>query len=42
MLDNQAQIRHQPVIRVFVSSTFPDLKHKRDAFPKLEQLCASR
>ncbi|MBI4658380.1 MAG: DUF4062 domain-containing protein, partial [Verrucomicrobia bacterium] len=34
-------------LRVFVSSTFTDLKHERDAlqrdvFPKLEQLCASR
>ena len=33
-----------PVIRVFVSSTFSDMKHERnalaaDAFPKLEQLC---
>ena len=47
MMDNQAQLRHRPVIRVFVSSTFPDLKQERDAlqrdvFPKLEQLCASR
>lgn len=36
--------RHRPVIRVFVSSTFGDLKHERDAlqrdvFPKLEKLC---
>src|SRR6266511_1451112 len=47
MLDDQPQIRRRPVIRVFVSSTFTDLKHERDAlqrdvFPKLEQLCASR
>ena len=47
MMDNQAQLRRRPVIRVFVSSTFMDLKHERDAlqrdvFPKLEQLCASR
>lgn len=47
MMDNQTQIRRRPVIRVFVSSTFTDLKHERDAlqrdvFPKLEQLCASR
>ena len=47
MMDNQPQIRRRPVIRVFVSSTFTDLKHERDAlqrdvFPKLEQLCASR
>src|SRR5271157_5317003 len=39
--------RHRPVIRVFVSSTFTDLKHERDAlqqkvFPELERLCASR
>ena len=36
--------RLRPVIRVFVSSTFSDMKHERnaleaDAFPKLEQLC---
>src|SRR6266511_2041184 len=47
MLDNQVQLRRRPVIRVFVSSTFTDLKHERDAlqrdvFPKLEQFCASR
>jgi hypothetical protein len=47
MMDNQTQLRRRPVIRVFVSSTFTDLKHERDAlqrevFPKLEQLCASR
>ena len=47
MMDNQVQVRRRPVIRVFVSSTFTDLKHERDAlqrdvFPKLEQLCASR
>ncbi len=46
IMDNQAQVRHRPVIRVFVSSTFTDLKHERDAlqrevFPKLEQFCAS-
>jgi WD40 repeat protein len=39
------QIRRRPVIRVFISSTFSDLKHERNAlqeqvFPKLEQLCA--
>ena len=38
--------RLRPVIRVFVSSTFSDLKHERDAlqrevFPRLEQFCAS-
>ena len=37
--------RFRPVIRVFVSSTFSDLKHERNAlqervFPRLEQLCA--
>jgi hypothetical protein len=37
--------RFRPVIRVFVSSTFSDLKHERNAlqeyaFPKLEELCA--
>ena len=42
-----AKQRNRPVIRVFVSSTFTDLKHERGAlqqevFPKLEQLCASR
>lgn len=36
--------RLRPVIRVFVSSTFSDMKHERnaleaEAFPKLEQLC---
>ena len=46
MMDNQAQLRRRPVIRVFVSSTLTDLKHERDAlqrdvFPKLEQFCAS-
>ena len=38
--------RLRPVIRIFVSSTFSDLKHERDAlqrevFPQLEQFCAS-
>ena len=37
--------RFRPVIRVFVSSTFSDLKPERNAlqaqvFPKLENLCA--
>jgi hypothetical protein len=41
----QAQLRRRPVIRVFVSSTFSDLKPERNAlqaqvFPRLEQLCA--
>jgi hypothetical protein len=36
--------RFRPVIRVFVSSTFSDLKPERNAlqaqvFPRLEQLC---
>jgi hypothetical protein len=44
MSDAITQIRLRPVIRVFVSSTFSDMKHERnaleaDAFPKLEQLC---
>lgn len=44
MTDQPAQTRLRPIIRVFVSSTFSDLKLERDAlqqwvFPKLEQLC---
>jgi len=36
--------RIRPVIRLFVSSTFSDMKHERNAleervFPKLESLC---
>jgi hypothetical protein len=36
--------RFRPIIRVFVSSTFSDLKIERDAlqkrvFPKLQQMC---
>ena len=47
MNPNQEVVRRRPVIRVFVSSTFADLKHERDAlqqvvYPKLERLCASR
>jgi len=47
MMDDPAQLRRRPVIRVFVSSPFADLKHERDAlqrdvFPKLEQFCANR
>ena len=39
-----ARTRVRPIIRVFVSSTFSDLKLERDAlarhvWPKLEQLC---
>jgi len=42
--NNYSAKRQRPVIRVFVSSTFSDLKLERDAlarrvFPKLEQLC---
>ena len=41
---NFSTTRLRPVIRVFVSSTFSDMKHElnaleSDAFPKLEQLC---
>ncbi len=44
MSDAKIQLRLRPVIRVFVSSTFSDMKNERnalaaDAFPKLEQLC---
>ena len=44
MSDNRKQVRLRPIIRVFVSSTFSDMKHERnalaaDVFPKLEQLC---
>src|SRR5512137_803561 len=44
MSDTRTQARLRPVIRVFVSSTFSDMKHERnaleaEAFPKLEQLC---
>ncbi len=44
MNDSKQQARLRPVIRVFVSSTFSDMKHERnaleaDAFPKLEQHC---
>ena len=44
MSDIRTQVRLRPVIRVFVSSTFSDMKHERnalaaDAFPKLEQIC---
>ena len=40
----QSSPRLRPVIRVFISSTFSDMKHERNAlqeqvFPKLEQLC---
>ena len=36
-----------PIIRLFVSSTFSDMKHERNAlqrkvFPKLEQLCSQQ
>ena len=44
MTQQASTIRFRPVIRMFVSSTFSDMKHERnaleaDAFPKLEQLC---
>lgn len=44
MADARAGTRLRPIIRVFVSSTFSDLKLERDAlqqrvFPKLEQRC---
>jgi hypothetical protein len=44
MTDERARKRRRPLIRVFVSSTFSDLKLERDAlqqrvFPKLEQRC---
>ena len=47
MSDTGKQVRLRPVIRVFVSSTFDDLKHERDAVQwqvslKLEPLCARR
>src|SRR5262245_46948899 len=43
-MDSQFKLRERPVIRVFVSSTFGDMKQERNAlqehtFPKLEQLC---
>jgi len=45
MPTQNATPRLRPIIRVFVSSTFSDLKHERNAlqervFPKLELLCA--
>jgi Leucine-rich repeat (LRR) protein/WD40 repeat protein len=44
MTDSQSKARLRPVIRVFVSSTFSDMRHERNAlqehvYPKLEQLC---
>ena len=44
MSDTRTQVRLRPVIRVFVSSTFSDMKHERNAlqehvFPRLEELC---
>lgn len=44
MTQKNSTPRFRPVIRVFVSSTFTDLKKERNAlqeqvFPKLEQLC---
>ncbi len=45
MIQQNSTPRFRPVIRVFVSSTFSDLKPERNAlqaqvFPRLEQLCA--
>jgi hypothetical protein len=45
MTQQNTTSRFRPVIRVFVSSTFSDLKAERNAlqeqvFPRLEQLCA--
>jgi hypothetical protein len=47
MSKNQPPIRRRPVIRVFVSSPFTDLKRERDAlqqevFQPLEQYCTTR
>lgn len=47
MSQHQPRVRNRPIIRVFVSSTFNDLKHERDAlqqqeFLPLEQFCAAR
>lgn len=44
MASPKVSTRHYPVIRVFVSSTFSDLKHERNAlqrevFPRLEAYC---
>jgi hypothetical protein len=46
MTESPSSTRLRPVIRVFVSSTFSDMRHERnalqaDVFPKLEQLCQS-
>jgi hypothetical protein len=46
-MTEQKRQRRRPVIRVFISSTFTDLKHERDAlqetaFPALERPCAAR
>jgi hypothetical protein len=47
MTDPHLPQRHRPVIRVFVSSTFSDLKHERNAlqanvWPALERYCGQR
>ena len=44
MTDPHPTTRLRPVIRVFVSSTFSDMRHERNAlqehvYPKLEQFC---
>jgi len=47
MASTDLRSRALPIIRLFVSSTFSDLKHERNelqrkVFPKLEQLCAQQ
>ena len=44
MTTQHPKARLRPVIRVFVSSTFSDMRHERnalqkDVYPKLELLC---
>ena len=47
MTDQHPRTRLRPAIRVFISSTFNDMKHERNAlqdvvFPNLERLCLQR
>ncbi|MFO1042373.1 MAG: tetratricopeptide repeat protein [Planctomycetaceae bacterium] len=47
MQTDSSSPRLLPIIRLFVSSTFSDLKHERNAlqrkvFPELEQICSSK
>lgn len=47
MTHQSSNTRLRPVIRVFISSTFSDMKHERNAlqdevFPQLEQLCVKQ